>query len=384
MNLMANIKVLFEMAFKRPPKLLILINLVQDLDILLPLAVAFKGISDVKLEVLVIESFGKQSPRIERLLRQAGIQPKLVRQSVVMAGRKPLLNGVKALITASESNHAAHRTAYELALRANKAHVCTYTFQHGFENIGLTYSDDETPIDLIHFASQKIFIWGGLETLHDGVLAATREKCIPVGCPKYVASPDKSFPFTHTRSKLIAIFENLHWSRYSDSYRASFISGLYQISHQFPNITFLVKPHHAGQWLTGKKDSKLPRHQGELPKADNLVIADPTDPQWEGYTAPALLNLADAAITTPSTVALDAARLGCPVAVVGDDLELSKYHPLTVLKEVDDWLDWVSKLETVQGYSELKQLSEIFVKNQIVAGDVISRIVAEVVKQFRR
>lgn len=379
---MTNIQMLFEIAFKRQPKLLILINLIQDLDILLPLAVAFKGISDIKLEVLVVENFGKQSPRIERLLRQAEITPKLVKQSVIMAGRKPSLNGVKVLITASESNHAAHRTAYELALRANKSDVFTYTFQHGFENIGLTYSDDEMPIDLIRFASRKIFIWGGLETLHDEVLAATREKCIPVGCPKYVTPPDENLPFTHTRSKLIAIFENLHWSRYSDSYRANFLSGLYQISYHFPSITFLVKPHHAGQWLTGKQDSKLPRYQGELPKVDNLVIADPTDPRWEGYTAPALLNIADATITTPSTVALDAGRLGCPVAIVGDELDLSKYYPLAVLKKVDDWLDWISKLETVQGYTELKQLSETFVKNQIVPGDAISRIVAEVVKQF--
>ena len=375
---MLNLKSLFS----RKPKLLILVNLIQDIDILLPLAIAFKEQSAIEVEVGVIDHFWKQSPRIEYLLRQAGIKPQILCQSAVTAGRQPSLIGVKAVITASESNHAAHKTAYELTKRANQEQITTYTFQHGFENIGLTYSDEATPITSVNFASQTIFLWGNLGTLHPHIPVSTQEKCVPVGCPKYAKPPASSIPFSHFRGKLVAIFENLHWERYSDAYRASFVADLHQVVHQFPHITFLIKPHHAGQWLTGKKNSKLPRYQGTLPQADNLVIADPTDPKWEGFTAPALLEIADAAITTPSTVALDAARLGRPVAVVGYDLTLDKYHPLPTLRQFNDWAEWVKELTAPTGYHRLKTVGQEFLDKQIVPGDAVAQVVDQVVSQM--
>lgn len=367
---------------ERKPKLLILFNLIQDLDILLPLAVAFNNHSAIDLEVAVIDHFGKQSPRIEYLLRQAGIQPRFLRQSAVIAGRQPALSGVKAVITASESNHAAHKTAYELTMRANQMQIQTYTMQHGFENIGLTYSDEVTPITSVNFASQTIFIWGSLETLHFHIPVPTKEKCISVGCPKYVRTSGSKVSFSHPRRQLVTIFENLHWERYNDTYRSCFIADIYQVAHQFPHITFLIKPHHAGQWLTGNKNSKLPRYQGELPQVDNLVIANPTDPKWENFTAPALLEVADAAITTPSTVALDAARLGRPVAVVGYDLVLEKYHPLPILRESYDWADWVNQLTSTEGYHQLQQIEQQFLQKQILPGDATSRIFTYIMQQI--
>jgi hypothetical protein len=372
----------FRKLVKRKPKLLILVNLIQDLDILLPLAVAFNSHSEIDLEVVVIDHFGKQSPRIEYLLRQAGIKPRFLRQSAVMAGRQPAMLGVKAVITASESNHAAHKTAYELTMRANQKQIKTYTLQHGFENIGLTYSDEATPITSVSFASQSIFIWGHLDTLYSHIPVSTREKCISVGCPKYTSPPGPKVSFSHSRKQLITIFENLHWERYNDTYRSCFIADMHQVAHQFPHITFLIKPHHAGQWLTGKKDSKLPRYQGELPQADNLVIADPTDPKWENFTAPALLEVADAAITTPSTVALDAARLGRPVAVVGYDLALEKYHPLPILRKSHDWADWVNQLTFTEGYHQLQQTGHRFLQKQTLSGDATARIVTYVMQQM--
>jgi hypothetical protein len=370
---MLNLKALF----RRKPKILILINLIQDLDILLPLSLAFSEFPSVDFDIAVIDRAWNESPRIERLLLQAGITPKRVARAAVITGLQPSLTGVKALITASESNSGPHRAAYELTQRANHLKIATFTLQHGFENVGLTYSNDTYPVEASHFASQTIFIWGGLETLHPDIPEVTRKKCIAVGCPKYVKPPDAKLTFTHSRSQLIVVFENLHWERYDDSYRSNFLVDVNRTAHQFPQITFLVKPHHAGRWLTE-------RHGGERPRADNLVIADPLDPQWEGFTAPALLEIADAAITTPSTVALDAARLQRPVAVVGYDMDLDKYQPLPTFRQSRDWIEWIDRLQTIEGYSTLQQAGQDFLQRQVVPGDAVSHIVRQVVDQIKR
>lgn len=361
--------------FKHKPRILIFINLIQDLDLLLPLAAAFGQKPDIDLEVVVTEHSWKESPRIQSLLIGAGIKPKRLPKAAVIGGLQPSLAGVKALITASESTCGPHRAAHELTKRANKNSIPTYTLQHGLENVGLTYSDSTYPIETVRFASQEIFTWGELDTLHPDIPEETRSKCIPVGCPKYTKQTDAEISFPHSHNKLVAIFENLHWERYDESYRRNFLADVNNTARQFSQTIFLLKPHHAGRWLTDKYD-------GELPNAGNLVIANPLEPQWESFTAPALLNIADAAITTPSTVAMDAARLQKPVAVVGYDLNLLKYQPLPILRRLEEWLNWVDKLDTPEEYSTLKRLGDEFLARQTVPGNATLRIIEHLAKQI--
>lgn len=362
--------------FRRKPRVLIFINLIQDLDMLLPLAIAFKENSAVNLDIAVIDRSWHESPRIGHLLLQAGFKPKRISKAAAIAGLQPSLSGVKALITASESSCGPHKAAYELTKRANKSLIPTYTLQHGFENVGLTYSDSTYPIETTQFASKTIFIWGELDTLHPNVSEETRKKCITVGCPKHIKAADHpSILFTHHRRQLVAVFENLHWDRYDESYRHNFLVDLTYAATQFPQLTFLIKPHHAGRWLTD-------RYCGELPTVDNLIIADPLDPQWEGFTAPAILSIADAAITTPSTVAIDTAFLQRPIAIVGYDLELTKYQPLPIFKQSEDWIDWIGKICTTKGYSSLQDIGQSFLQQQVAPRDAISGILAKVIDQL--
>lgn len=361
--------------FRRKPRVLILINLIQDLDLLLPLAIAFNENPAVDLDIAVIDRSWQESPRIQHLLLQAGLKPKRISKAAAITGLQPSLSGVKALITASESSCGPHKAAYELTKRANKSLIPTYTLQHGFENVGLTYSDSTYPIEATRFASKTIFIWGELDTLHPNVSEETLKKCIPVGCPKHIHLTDNKISFTHPRRQLVAIFENLHWDRYDEPYRHNFLIDLTYAATQFPQITFLVKPHHAGRWLTD-------RYRGELPNVDNLVIANPLDPQWEGFTAPAILSIADAAITTPSTVAIDTALLQKPIAIVGYDLELTKYQPLPIFRQSEDWIDWIDKICTTTGYSSLQDIGKSFLQQQVAPRDAISGILAKVIDQL--
>lgn len=356
---------------------LILINLIQDLDLLLPLAVGFKQNTSVQLEVAVVDRALHQSPRIGYLLGQSGIAPQSLSRTAVIGGVQPTLRGVQALITASESTSGPHRAAHALTKRANRAGIHTYTLQHGFENVGLTYFDQTYPAATTRFASQTILLWGDRSTLHPDVPEETRQKCLGVGCPKYIHPPDARPSFSHPRQKLVVVFENLHWTRYDETYRNHFMQDVTRLAQQCPETTVLVKPHHAGRWLTHTVAEELPRQ--ELPWAENVVIADPCQPEWETFTAPALLALADAAITTPSTVALDAARAQCPVAVVGYHLPLARYQPLPILHQSQDWVTWVQGLKQEAGQSRAITQGQEFLATYIKPGDAVSRIVEQVI-----
>ncbi len=355
-------------------KILLFVNLPQDLDMLLPLAERLKQVADHRLEVAVSDKSWQQSPRIGNLLKAAGIQPKILSHKAVVTGLQPSLRGVKALVTASESTANAHKGPYRLTQRANQAGIPTYTMQHGFDNVGLTYFDAEYPVGNIMFASQTFFTWGKVSELPLETPAATRAKCVAVGCPKFIDAPfvnvnaSQQIPGHKAGNPLLVVFENLHWSRYSDDYRQQFLQDLEQTAIAHPHLTVLVKPHHTGLWLTQ-------RYQGRLPAAENLLIADPKDPQWEAFTAPALIQIADAVITTPSTVAVDAARSHTPVAVVAYDLDLPNYEPLPLLRHQKDWQAVVAKMS--DRHPQLEAV-EGFLRDRLIPGDAVGKVVAHI------
>lgn len=371
----------------QPPKVVLYLNLPQDLDMLLPLATRLKENSQetnqYTTEVIVSDKAWNQSPRIGILLSAAGITPQTVSHKAAVAGLQPSLSNVCAVITASESTANAHKGAYTLTQRANQQGIVTYTMQHGYENVGITYFDEEYPVGRIMFASEKIFTWVPLENIPEETPAETRAKCVATGCPKFAKPPEfqtsgiqASVPGRAPNSPLVAVFENLHWCRYSDSYRQRFLQDLEQTAQAYPHVTFLVKPHHTGLWLTK-------RYQGKVPDADNLIIADPKDPQWEVFTAPALIEIANAVITTPSTVAIDAVRVNKPVAVIAYDMHLPNYEPLPLLREGKDWQTLVRSLNTDSQGSMVSPTLE-FAQTRLVPGEAAQTIFDIVISDITR
>ncbi len=123
-------------------------------------------------------------------------------------------------------------------------------------------------------------------------------------------------PLPVNGARVIGIFENLHWDRYDRSYAERFIQDTQSVAFRQPRNSF------PGEASPCRAMAYLADH-GAVPSAPNLIIADPAHPDWEQFTASQLINSLDGVITTPSTVALDAARAGKPVAVVGYGLDLS-------------------------------------------------------------
>lgn len=367
-------RLLPEGLFAGPPKILLFINLPQDLDMLLPIAERLKK-ENIPLAVAVSDKAQNQSPRINSLLKAAGIEPKVLNHKAAVAGLQPSLRGIKAVVTASESTANAHKGPYTLTQRANQKGIPTYTMQHGFDNVGVTYFDDEYPIGKITFASQTFFTWGKVSELPAETPAETQAKCVEVGCPKFIDSPfakisPDQIPGHKPENALVVVFENLHWGRYSDDYCQRFLQDLEQSAIANPQTTFLIKPHHTGLWLTQ-------RYQGEVPAAPNLIIADPKAPQWEAFTAPALIEIASAVITSPSTVAVDAARSHCPVAIIAYDLALPRYEPLPLLRNREDWQSFINQANE-SGEKRL-ELVESFLRDRLIPGDAVSKIVGHIV-----
>jgi hypothetical protein len=320
------------------PRILGFLDLVQDLDVLLPVLEAMRADPRFAPEACISDRLAAASPRVLRELAERGLMPRIVPRKDVVAGRAPALDTVAALLTAAETSHPAHLAAHALARRVMARGVPSLTFQHGLENIGLTYfAEDPKHPGPIRFASTRVLVWGPVESLPDQVLPETRVRCVAVGCPKPAEAPPAALPLPPHSGRVVGVFENLHWERYDDAYVQAFLADLGATAMRFPEVLFLVKPHHAARWL-----AKNPQALDGMP--GNLLLADPAQPAWEPFTAAAILAAVDGVITTPSTVALDAARVGRPVAVAGYGLDLPVYDPLPILRGAEDWTGFVAGL----------------------------------------
>lgn len=354
----------------RPVHVFALLALVQDLDLLLPIIDRLSADDRFVLTLAITDWLDALSPRVSRELLARSIHPLIITRQDVIQGIEPDLTGVEATIAACESNHPAHLIPHTLTRRANAHGLKTYTLQHGLENVALTYfepySDHDRRVD---FASRTILTWGPVDRLPAEVQPSIRARCFAVGSPKSPEAPRMALPLPQREGPVVAVFENLHWQRYPDAYREAFIFDMRDVAVRRPRTTFLVKPHHAGQYLA-KKWHLL---EGIPP---NVVLADPASKLWEPFTASAIIGSVDAVITTPSTVALDAARAGCPVAVTGYGLRLSIYEPLLILESAADWVAFLDGV-AASPRALAGQLEE-FRKRHNLEGDAVGRILERI------
>ncbi|WP_162912951.1 glycosyltransferase family 4 protein [Rhodospirillaceae bacterium SYSU D60014] len=349
-------------------RLLIAVTLPQDLDLLLPIIAAARQRTDLVPTIAVPQGVLTESPRVYRALLEMQIVPRVVTEAEILNGALWVDQAYDALLTAAESDLPAHRLGHALTRHGRSRGVRTYTVQHGYENVGLTYFDsvhDRT----VSFASATIFTWQDLSRLETAVSPETLARCVAVGCPKPIQPAATPLPIEATTGVTVAVFENLHWHRFSDLYRRQFIADLCATARALPEWRFLVKPHHAGRWLNhGRRRA--------LSESRNILLIDPADPRWEAFTAPALIAHADAVISTPSTAILDAARVGLPAAVAGYDLNLPLYRPLPILREEADWLRFLRDSDRAQ----LLTLGRSFVDKAVLPGDGAARILDRIIE----
>jgi hypothetical protein len=352
-------------------EVLVVLHLVQDLDLALPIILELKQ-REIAVQVVCSHTLLKASPRVMNTLSLHQINVRVVSAAEPLSSFR-FGSRTRALLTVSETNLSPHLFSRTLTEAAKVAGIMTATLQHGLENVGLTYSDKIHSIDRINFAADRIYLWGPLDTLHADISAATRAKCVAIGCSKVGRDERADLDaLIAPEACVVGVFENLHWHRYSEEYRTFFLEGVIALAEQFPSVTFLIKPHHAGLWLTS-------RYKGDKPVATNLIIADPKQAEWERYTAGGLLGRMKAVITSPSTVALDAAARGLPVAVVKGDLDTDTYAPLYAIEQMANWSAFIERVLDESQAPELKHLSECFLNRMVLEGDAAARIVDDLV-----
>jgi hypothetical protein len=354
--------------------IIVLMHLVQDFELAKPIIDRLKATS-VSYMVWISFSLVKKAPKILQYLKSENVIYFCLPDDISLI-QYDLFSSESALsvLSIAETNLGPHRFTHAITQKANEAGIQTFTMQHGFENVGLTYSDSVHKISEINIAAKTILIWGDVSTLHPEIKPEIREKAIAIGCSK----DNENSPLTQSilmesvTGKVIGIFENLHWHRYSQYYQDNFLSAVSACAKNYPSIIFLIKPHPAGMWLTS-------RFKGSLPEADNIIIADPIDPEWEKYSANDFLDRVDGVISTPSTIILDAARKNLPTLVSGFDLTLNNYQPLKISESVNDWFAFIDNI--VEGSTEnLLAANNLFVGRNLVSGDAVEKIISKLLE----
>ena len=222
------------------PCVLAFVDLVQDIDVLLPVLLAFRAQGEYTVRVRVSRWLAEESPRTAALLRAHGLDFGYVRRRDVIAGTAPSLRGIGAVIAASESSHPAHAAAYALAARAKSAGLKTYALQHGLENIGLFGLEVGAAV----FESDTVFCWFPQGSIPADLPPATRGKLAHAGRP----DPPGGWRGVGEPEFDLGVFENLHWDRYTDADRANFRAGVMAVARAMPASRILLRAHPAGGW----------------------------------------------------------------------------------------------------------------------------------------
>jgi hypothetical protein len=265
-----------------------------------------------------------------------------------------------------ESTVAKNKLPYIITRIANTLDVSTFTLQHGFPNLGLSFCDHVYGAD-IRFTAKTVLTWGPVEALADWVSDETRHKCEAVGCPKELVLFDSDLDKATSDRPIIAIFENLHGHIFDRQYITDFLGHLQETAEQHKEFRFILKPHPSSLRCRTEELSEM------FSRLKDVEIIDRADGKTPAYSTPWLLANALGAITTPSTVALDGALQGVPVALAlyGLDLYRSIYAPLVMLESRADWEDFLGKLTNGD---DLKKRNDEFLRRVIVPGDAASRI----------
>ena len=319
------------------------------------------------------EKYIKRVPESLRILKEKGMDPKQIVNYKRLFKLPKILAQTDCFFNTTESTSVPHKIPYMLTRIANTAGVSTYTIQHGFENVGLTYQSKKQ----VKFAAKTVLTWGLVEDLPVWVEKETLHKCVAVGCPKALDGSVEDYQLTNEERPIIGIFDNLHWNRYNEKYVSTFLDHIEEISSRRKEFCFILKSHP----VTIRRRSK--ELVSRLRNMREVAIADLLDNNGQELTTPWLLSNALGVVTTPSTIALDGTQFGVPIAVTRYGLDLSYYAPLSLIDNLEDWWRFLDRLTDEYQYNHLKLNGERFLSKVLVPGDTVERISDLVIRRLR-
>lgn len=363
-------------ALREPPplRIVLLVSKPQDIELLIGLHEIARSRKDLSLCFWVVKNCARRYPMVISQLKE---EKAIVEQVISFSGLGKVLRELmrtNAFLSTVESTTARHKLPYVITKLANAAGVSTYTLQHGFENVGLSYCDEVHGPD-IKFAAKTVLTWGPVEKLPAWVRKDTRDKAIAVGCPKKLVTLGNDPSVTKGSRPIIGVFDNLHWHRYDKKYLANFLRDLGTIAEKRKEFRFVLKSH--PESVRNRSREQLAR----LSRMENVDVADLLGEEKELLTTPWLLSHALGVITTPSTIALDGALAKVPIAVTRYGLDLTYYSPLCLLDKLESWESFLDCLTKPSGIHKLTMNGEQFLNQVLVSGDPSAKILNVMVGQ---
>lgn len=306
-----------------------LINLIQDVNIIRPLAYLAAAELDVSIAFMISSQFRLRDKtnvwigEVEDIAQD--VDAEIVDFENEFAAYQWLSNRHGALIAASESNLSAHHEVHNVFRVAPDGFV-KITLQHGLECIGFLQNreHDKAHGRNVRFGADIVAGW--LPAQRMASMGPTERSKLTVTGPGLLIQGDIVSGRGSGAEGLVC--ENLHSVRLNASgdFKAGFMDVFFQFCDELLDAeqTVALRPHPGGQYVLKNKVS--------LP--DNVVLAN--EPIYR-----TCLKDYRYGISAPSSVVLDMVMAGIPTAVWRDGdgvMDVRNYDGLTMISGLDDWL----------------------------------------------
>ncbi len=304
------------------------INLLQDVSILRPLAFMAARDFGFSTEFLVVDLFSKRDGsgtwrrELDELATTVGAT--ILPYDNEMDAWRHLQGKGGLLFAGSESNLAAHAATHHL-FRAAPPSFITVALQHGFECVGLLQSRDH---DLAHgrdvaFAADVVCVWCDAARLTS--LAPSQRSKLHVTGPSALL---QARPRAAGRGPSGLVCENLHSVRLNDDLKTEFLTVFSEFCSVLAkeNRQVVLRPHPGGQWVE--------KNRIQLPK--NVTVNN--NPIYK-------VDLTRYAygVSAPSSILIDMVLADIPTAVWRGSsgvIDASNYRGLIEISSLSDWLDF--------------------------------------------
>lgn len=311
------------------PCVFLLVNLLQDVNILRPLAFISSRDLGLRTKFLVTRPFIGRDKRhvwqreIDEICQATGASSIVV--ETVAHALQILQGNTGVIFAASESNLSAHKFVHDV-LRLTPSSIVSVTLQHGYECVGFLQSREHNIAhgQNVAFGADIICGWCAPERL-TAVADSQRNKLVVTGPSTLLQQPMRQ-----RRGTRGLVCENLHSVRLSASgdVKVDFISVFEQFCRQLgaEGGEVVLRPHPGGQYTL----------KNNVPIPSNVVLNN--QPIYKTNLTRYLYG-----ISAPSSILIDMVLAGIPVAVWRDGekvMDADNYNGLATVSSLSDWLEF--------------------------------------------
>lgn len=313
-------------------RIVLLVNLLQDVNIVRPLAYLAAAETDCTILILTSNRFydrdgqGLWTKELKSIARDVGATIKTYDSTFVAI--RALTGGRGVIFAASESSLPAHSLTHDVFRAAPPAYL-RVTLQHGYECVGFLQNADHDKAygRNVRFAADVLAGWAEMRA-QVSIPLAERAKYYLSGPSALLDAPDVRAQLPNPPEGLVC--ENMHSARFtiSGDFRDEFMDAFRAFSLALGSArkTVALRPHPGGQFAV-KSGAAL---------GANVKLAN--QPAYK-----LAFSQFAYAISPPSSVLIDLILAGVPTAVWQDadgTMDAGNYRGLSEVSLPGEWLDF--------------------------------------------